>query len=145
MNYFRLDKGNIENIARNLKSHEFSKTACIEAFHGVVERQKISNSWEKYVIKIDERSIRAVVIDTINERVKSIAFYGTFQISFNDLVLIYNEFRRFYSPYDEITQFFFNENSSKGDYVIIYNIDGMVTVDDESWKAMFANNLIFLF
>jgi hypothetical protein len=138
----RLDKDNIETIADNFISQKTSQKLFIEGFQGDVEKHDLSGGWEKYIIRNVSNSINTIVLDCINSRFTSIAFFGDFQISFNDLVSIYKKYRRFYSHHDDVTQFFFNENSSKGTYVIMCNVDGIVNEDDDSWKSKFLKSII---
>lgn len=145
MKNIQLDKDNIEAIARNFKDGKGVCNSFIEDFHGVIEKQYISDNWEKYILKNVSDSIKTVVLDCVNNNLKTIAFYGTLQISFNDLLSIYVKYRRVYASYDEITQFFFNEDKSKGAYVITCNIEGVASLDSDSWKEQLLSNVFISF
>lgn len=140
MEILQIKTDNIEGIANAFQDDRISCSAVKDVFGGTIEEYDVGKNGKKIIVR-SQTSIKAIVIDCINGKIESIAFYGSLQISFNDLIAIFGNYRSIYSTYDETTQFFFNEGKSKGNYVICCNIDGIEKEQGYEWRTKQLSHL----
>lgn len=87
------------------------------------------------VIRInDSNAVKVIVITHAGQVAEHITLYGKFHVKLNDLLERYLRCRKVYVPYDDNFEFFFNEDSKEGDYVLKVFTDRTTYEKEENFE-----------
>lgn len=119
-NFEKLTTKDIKWIAdevQNSKCHDFEKLGIPRANF---KKIRIDDSSEKIIYSEISDSIRSVVIDCRYNRIENITFYGSIDISPDQLFNIFKHYRESYSIKDDLYFYFFNEEKKQGDFILSF-------------------------
>jgi hypothetical protein len=110
----------IKVITNNIENCDYDCGYVLSMMNGKIESQKVSDNYDKIIIREISSSILTVIIDCKEKKIRSISFNGYIDINPKELFLMYADYREGYSIRDNMYFYFFNEDRKKGNYTISF-------------------------
>ncbi|HTB51168.1 MAG TPA: hypothetical protein VK718_00220 [Ferruginibacter sp.] len=137
----QIDKNNIEAVAQFILPYKNAPEKILPYFKGKLSSQDTYTDCIKYTIKNDS-AINTVILDVKNKDISNVAFYGSLNINYNDLVVLFGEAIEYYERYDDTYEFFFKINSATSCYIKLFIPSNE---KQENWKEKKLTNLSVFF
>ena len=137
----QIDKNNIEAVAQFIMPYKNAPEKILPYFKGELSSQDTYTDCIKYTIKNDT-AINTVILDVKNKDISNVAFYGSLNINYNDLVVLFGEAIEYYERYDDTYEFFFKINSATSCYIKFFIPSNEKR---ENWKEENLTNLSVFF
>jgi hypothetical protein len=137
METLQLDKTNMQQTASLIEQHQDACSSLIGHFDGEVYKQKVTENYDKYIIRNEQASIRSIVIDCVDGRITAVTFYGSINISYADLLEIYGYYNEQFVPYDDAHHISFKRKGNSTVKIVLFETDKR----NHNWQQQSLKNL----
>ncbi|MBV4360368.1 hypothetical protein [Pinibacter aurantiacus] len=110
----------IKVIVDRIESGNYDCSNALDFMHGKIENQKINDDYNKVIIRSESGNVKVIIIDCIKNIIKAISFNGSIDISPNELLEMFTNYREEYSSHDDLYFYLFNDDKKKGRYTLSF-------------------------
>jgi ABC-type xylose transport system substrate-binding protein len=110
----------IKVIADWIENNKYDCNGVLSLLNGEIENQRVSDGYNKIIIRKVSGSILAAIVDCKDNEIKAISFNGSIDINPKELFMMFENYREGYSIQDDLYFYFFNEDKQKGNYEISF-------------------------
>jgi hypothetical protein len=110
----------VQDIIRFVQDHSFDLNIFLAKVNGEVSTQKIDEEHLTTIIRKVSNTISTIIIGSVDSKIKTIAFYGSIQITPKDIFHLFGKFREAYSFKDDLYFYFFNETKEQGNFKLSF-------------------------